>query len=114
MSHSQTTLLELEGGATYQQVQDSPEFVQLRNRFRRFVFPVTGLFLAWYFAYVLLADYAHGFMATKLVGNINVGLLLGFGQFASTFVITSLYVKWSNREMDPVREDLRIKIEGDA
>jgi uncharacterized membrane protein (DUF485 family) len=55
-------------------VQASTEFVELRRRFRRFVFPMTALFLAWYFLYVLLAAYAPGFMSTKVFGNINVGL----------------------------------------
>ena len=33
------------------------------RRFRRFVFPMTALFLVWYFLYVLLAAYAPDFMA---------------------------------------------------
>ena len=32
-----------------------PSYQDLRRRFRRFVFPMTALFLAWYFLYVLLA-----------------------------------------------------------
>jgi uncharacterized membrane protein (DUF485 family) len=92
--------------ATYETVQDSPEFADLRRRFRRFVFPMTGLFLGWYFAYVLLATYAHGFMSTKVVGNINVALIFGLLQFVSTFTITMLYARWSAREMDPAAEEL--------
>ena len=67
-------------------MQNSDEFQALKRRFRRFVFPMTAFFLAWYFLYVLLADYAHDFMSTKVWGNITVGLLLGLGQFVSTFV----------------------------
>ena len=85
----------------YQRVQNSAEFQALKRRFRRFVFPMTAFFLSWYFLYVLLADYAHDFMATKVWGNINVGLLLGLGQFVSTFVITIIYVRWADREFDP-------------
>jgi len=99
----------------YQRVQNSEEFQALRRRFRRFVFPMTALFLAWYFLYVLLADYAHDFMATKLWGNITVGLLLGLGQFVSTFVITMVYAHWANTKQDPVAERLRKHIEdGDS
>ena len=99
----------------YQRVQNSDEFQALRRRFRRFVFPMTALFLAWYFLYVLLADYAHDFMATKLWGNITVGLLLGLGQFVSTFVITMVYARWANTKQDPVAERLRKHIEdGDS
>ena len=65
---------------------------------------MTAFFLAWYFLYVLLADYAHDFMSTKVWGNINVGLLLGLGQFVSTFAITMIYARWANNRQDPVAE----------
>ena len=94
------------------EVQSSAEFVELRRRLRTFVFPMTGLFLVWYLVYVLLADYAHGFMATKVLGNINVGLVLGLLQFVSTFVITGVYVRYANRKLDPLAAKLRQDIEG--
>ena len=72
---------------------------------------MTALFLAWYFLYVLLAAYAHDFMATKVFGNITVGLLFGLGQFASTFIITMVYARWADRQLDPVGERLRKQIE---
>ena len=94
-------------------MQNSPEFEQLRRKFRRFVFPLTALFLAWYFLYVLLADYAHDFMATPVFGNVNVGLLLGLGQFVTTFAITTLYVWYANRHLDPLADKLRTRLERD-
>jgi uncharacterized membrane protein (DUF485 family) len=96
----------------YERVQRSPEFQALRRRFRSFVFPMTGLFLAWYLVYVLLAAYATDFMSTRLVGNITVGLVFGLGQFVSTFVITMLYARWANRHQDPIADELRQHIEG--
>ncbi|MEY8042602.1 DUF485 domain-containing protein [Saccharopolyspora cebuensis] len=99
---------------TWAAAQRSPEFATLRRRLRAFVFPVSGLFLAWYLVYVLLADYAHGFMSIRLVGNINVGLVLGLLQFVSTFVITTLYVRYANRQLDPVSEEIRDRVEGAA
>ncbi len=93
--------------------QRSPDFRTLRQRLRKFVFPVSAIFLAWYLIYVLLADYAHGFMSIKLAGNINVGLVLGLLQFVSTFVITTLYVRYANKNLDPVAEQIRETVEGD-
>ena len=98
---------------TYRDVQLSPDFSELRRRFRRFVFPMTALFLVWYFVYVLLADYAHDFMSTKVAGNITVALLFGLGQFVSTFAITMIYVRWADRRIDPDAEQLRHQIEGE-
>lgn len=98
---------------SYRDVQVSPDFSALRRRFRRFVFPMTALFLAWYFLYVLLADYAGDFMSTKVFGNINVALLLGLGQFVSTFAITMIYVRWADKEIDPAADRMRQLIEGE-
>ena len=97
----------------YQVVQASPEFQALRSRFRRFVFPMTALFLVWYFVYVLLANYAHDFMSTKVWGNITVGLLFGLGQFVSTFAITMIYARWANKRFDAQADELRREIEED-
>ena len=102
------------GGQDYLAVQASPEFQELRNRLRRFVFPMSALFLVWYSAYVLLGAFAHDFMATKVWGDINIGLLIGLGQFVSTFVITAVYVRFANRELDPRSEAIRTELEGRA
>jgi len=95
----------------YERVQATPQFAELRNRFRKFVFPWTIFFLVWYFLYVLLAAFAPGFMSTKLFGNINLGFLLGGLQFVSTFGITMLYVRWASREFDPRADVIRDEME---
>ncbi len=96
----------------YEEVQDSAEFADLRSRLRRFVFPMSAVFLVWYLAYVLLASYARDFMATPVFGNINVGLIIGLLQFVSTFAITTIYVRYANRHLDPAAERLRQRVEG--
>ncbi len=93
-------------------VQASPEFAELKRRLRRFVFPMAVAFLTWYLAYVLLGAYAHDFMATQVFGTINVGLLLGLAQFVTTFLITGLYVRYANREIDPRATAIREQMEG--
>lgn len=100
-------------GDRYVAVQESSEFGELRRRFRAFVFPVTAFFLAWYFLYVLLSMFAPDFMGTPVVGNVNIGLLLGLGQFVSTFAITIVYVRWANRVFDPRAEELAAHLGAD-
>ncbi len=100
-----------ERATRYLEVQQSPEFADLRRRFRRFVFPMTALFLAWYFLYVILAAFAPAFMSTKVWGNINIGLVFGLLQFVSTFAITIAYVRWADRNFDSAAEALRDKME---
>jgi uncharacterized membrane protein (DUF485 family) len=96
----------------FEQMQATPEFAALRRRFRRFVFPLTAAFLVWYFTYVLLAAYATDFFGTEIGGtSINVGLLFGLGQFASTALITWAYVRWADRHLDPAAEHMRDEVE---
>jgi uncharacterized membrane protein (DUF485 family) len=100
-------------GTVYEQVQASAEFAQLRSRLRRFIFPMSAAFLAWYLLYVVLASYAPDFMAIRLGdSNINVGLIIGLLQFVSTFAITTVYVRFANKHIDPAADKLRERIEG--
>ena len=91
----------------YPEVEASERFVRLKRKHRSFVLPIALLFLVWYFVYVLLAAYAHEFMATKVFGNVNVGLLFGLAQFLTTFAITTWYVIYANRNLDPLAEEIR-------
>jgi uncharacterized membrane protein (DUF485 family) len=95
----------------YVTVQQSEEFQDLRRRFRGFVLPVTGGALLWYFSYVLLAAYAPGFMGRPVIGNINIGLILGLLQFVTTFAITALYIRFAERALDPASSRIREHME---
>jgi uncharacterized membrane protein (DUF485 family) len=99
-------------GPDWVTIEESADFAVLRRRLRNFVFPMTAAFFAWYLLYVLLSDYAHAFMSTKVFGNINVGLIFGLLQFVSTFLITWLYTRYANRKLDPVADKIRHEIEG--
>ncbi|MFI5534667.1 DUF485 domain-containing protein [Kitasatospora sp. NPDC051853] len=90
-----------------QLIEQSEEFAALRRAFRGFVFPVTAGFLLWYLLYVLLSSYAHDFMAIKLFGAVNMALLLGLLQFASTFGIAAWYARYADRRLDPKAAAIR-------
>ena len=98
----------------YTAIQADPEFAELRRSIRSFVFPMAVAFLVWFLLYVLCSAFARGFMAHKVAGNINVGLIFGLLQFVSTFAITIIYVRWADRHFDPAAEALRERVEGSA
>jgi uncharacterized membrane protein (DUF485 family) len=93
----------------YSAIQRSEEFSQLRSRLRRFVFPMTGLFLCWYMVYVLLAAFDHDLMSYRLIGLINVGLVLGVSQFITTILIMLAYLRFAKTHLDPRVEAIRAK-----
>ncbi len=71
----------------YEEMHASADFQELRRKFRAFVIPWTVAFMGWYLLYVVMSSCAHDFMSTKVFGNINVALIFGLLQFASTFII---------------------------
>ncbi|WP_433372342.1 DUF485 domain-containing protein [Actinoplanes sp. CA-142083] len=98
----------------YQAVQRSEDFQRLRHKVRSFIFPMTVAFFLWYLLYVILSAYARGFMSTKVVGNINIALIFGLLQFVSTFLIAWYYSRYANRELDPIADSIRNKMEEGA
>ena len=72
-----------------------------------FAFPATIAFMVWYVTYVICNNWARDFMDTKVVGHINVALVFGLLQFASTFVIAILYARHSTKSLDPLASKLR-------
>ncbi|WP_055701058.1 DUF485 domain-containing protein [Streptomyces silaceus] len=95
----------------YTEVQESAEFGELRRAHRSFAFPLTVAFIAWYLVYVLLSNYAGDFMGTKLFGNINVALVLGLGQFLTTFLIAWFYARHAASKLDPKAEAIKSRME---
>jgi len=90
----------------YQVLYDTAEFVELRRRFRKFVFPATIAFLSWYLLYVILSNWAHDFMSIEVFGNINIALIFGLLQFVTTFGIAWVYARYMNRRVDPLARQL--------
>ncbi len=99
-------------GTPWEHTQSTDEFQSLKRALRRFAFPATVAFLAWYLLYVLMSGYARGFMSTKLVGNINVAYVFGLLQFLSTFAIAYVYAKYAERHLDPTAAAIRERLEG--
>jgi uncharacterized membrane protein (DUF485 family) len=91
----------------YERLHATAEFHDLRRRYRGFAIPWTIAFLSWYLLYVVMSNWAGDFMGTKVIGNINVALIFGLLQFASTFLIARLYATHANKSLDPLADKLR-------
>lgn len=89
----------------------TPEFQQLRKNFRGFAFPMTIAFLVWYFLFVLLSTYATDLMSRPFIGNVNIGIFIGLLQFLTTFLLTWLYIRHANKNLDPLAGQIRSRLE---
>ncbi|GES33473.1 DUF485 domain-containing protein [Streptomyces angustmyceticus] len=94
-------------GEIYLAVQRSAAFQEVRRRYRHFVLPGTAVFLAWYLAYVIAATAAPGLMAHRVAGALNVAMLAGLGQFATTFLLTWAYARHARLRRDRAALDIR-------
>ncbi len=90
----------------YDRLDATPEFRELKKRYRSFVLPATIAFLAWYLLYVVMSNWATGFMNTQVFGNINVALVFGILQFVTTFLIAWLYERHMRTKVDPLAREL--------
>ena len=93
----------------YDELAATPEFAELRRRYRGFAFPATVAFLVWYLLYVVMSNWASGFMNHKLFGNINVALVFGLLQFVTTFALAWIYARYSEKNLDPLARELNAK-----
>lgn len=96
---------------SYAALAATPEFAELRRRYRSFAFPATIAFMAWYIAYVVCNNWARDFLDIRVVGHVNVAVVFGLLQFVSTFVIAYLYSRHANRSLDPLATELRERYE---
>jgi uncharacterized membrane protein (DUF485 family) len=97
--------------AVYERIASEPGFAELRSRYRRFAFPATAAFMVWYITYVICNNWARDFMDIRVIGNINIAVVFGLLQFASTFLIAYLYSRYSTKNLDPLADQLRDEFE---
>jgi uncharacterized membrane protein (DUF485 family) len=93
----------------YQAVHDARDFQELKRRYKNFVVPWTVTFMVWYLLYVACNNWARDFMSTKVIGHVNIALIFGLLQFASTLLIAGLYGRFANRRLDPLAAGLNAK-----
>jgi len=93
--------------AVYVEVQHSAAFREVRDRYRGFVFPAVAGFVAWYLLYVVAATMAPDLMGHRVAGEVNVAMVAGLAQFATTFLLTWAYARHARLRRDRAALDLR-------
>lgn len=95
----------------YLVVERSPEFRDLRSRYRRFIFPMGAAFMIWYLLLIYCAGWQKEWMATPVIGAINIGYIFALLQFVTTFLIAFIYTRYANRNIDPEAARLKGEVE---
>ena len=82
---------------TSQSVANNEEFKDLMAAKARFIVPATLFFIAYYFALPVLVGYAPEFMATPVIGPVNIAYLFALSQFFMAWIIAAIYVRKAER-----------------
>jgi uncharacterized membrane protein (DUF485 family) len=77
----------------WDRIATSKEFLDLMATKKVFIVPAFIFFVVYYFALPVLVGYAPQFMATKVIGQVNLAYLFALSQFFVAWLIAGLYVK---------------------
>ena len=87
----------LQPSSDWSVVAENEEFKALMAAKARFIVPATICFIVYYFALPVLVGYAPKFMATPVIGPVNIAYLFALSQFLVAWFIAFLYVRAANR-----------------
>jgi uncharacterized membrane protein (DUF485 family) len=94
----------------WDRIADTQEFKDLMATKKVFIVPAFVFFLVYYFALPILVGYAPNFMATKVIGNVNLAYLFALSQFFMAWTVAFLYVKAAG-DFDKLAKDIIEKAE---
>lgn len=94
-------------GATseWDNIANSPQFKDLMATKKIFIVPAFVFFVVYYFALPVLVGYAPAFMATRVIGTVNIAYLFALSQFFMAWIIAGLYVMAAN-DFDRLSRDI--------
>jgi uncharacterized membrane protein (DUF485 family) len=87
------------------QVHD--ELRALARRRWRVALILTGAMIVVYFGFILLIAFNRPLLSRLLVPGLSVGILLGALVIVAAWLLTLVYVRWSNRHYDPELQRLK-------
>ena len=89
----------------WDRIAETGEFKDLMATKKVFIVPAFVFFLVYYFLLPVLVGYAPKFMATKVIGVVNLAYLFALSQFFMAWTIAWLYVKAAG-DFDKLAKDI--------
>src|ERR1700758_4884333 len=97
----------------WDRIANTQDFKDLMATKKVFIIPAFVFFIVYYFALPVLVGYAPQFMATKVIGVVNLAYLFALSQFFMAWAIAWLYVKAAD-DFDKLAKDIIEKAETNA
>ncbi|HEY3683088.1 MAG TPA: DUF485 domain-containing protein [Streptosporangiaceae bacterium] len=87
-----------------------PEYRELRAMRNRVVVPITVVYLAGYFGFLIVAVTASSALGGRVHGGLNVAYLLMCGVFVLVWVVAFIYIRAANGRLDDQSAKVAAKI----
>jgi uncharacterized membrane protein (DUF485 family) len=81
-------------------IQGDPNYQALVKERTSFGWTMSIITLVLYFGYITIVAFAPGLIATKISGDITVGIILGAGLIVLSILLTGIYVARANSRYD--------------
>ena len=92
-------------GPDWDKIAAAPAFKDLMSAKKLFIIPAFIFFVVYYFLLPILVGYAPKFMATRILGVVNIAYLFALSQFLMAWGIAALYVRAANT-FDKLAQDI--------
>lgn len=86
--------------AKARQILQDPEFIALSRRKNSFSLVLTLLTFLVYFGFIFLLAFNQSILASRVSGDVNLGLPVGVGVIVFCWILTGIYVRWANDSYD--------------
>ncbi len=95
------------------EILESSEFKDIVKSKNSVSLILTALELILYFGFVLLIAYNKEFLGQKIYGPVTIGIPIGIGVIVLSWVLTGIYVLWSNKSYDERVSKMKEKLGGE-
>lgn len=92
------------------EILESEKFKELVKKRVSVSLTLTAVMLTVYFGFILVIAFQKELLATKLGGNITLGLPVGIGIIVFAWLLTGVYTRWANQKYDKAVRELRNEI----
>jgi uncharacterized membrane protein (DUF485 family) len=85
---------------TLRRIEADPNYQKLVSERKSFGWTLAIITLIAYYGFIAIVAFAPGIIATRVAGNITIGILIGLGLILGSILLTGIYVLRANSQYD--------------
>jgi len=86
--------------STMKRIESDPNYQKLVSDRKAFGWTLAIIILVLYYGYIAIVAFAPNLIATKVAGDITIGIIMGVALILLSILLTGIYVLRANGEYD--------------